>query len=73
VVTEHRYFEEMIVTRTILRPDEVSALTGVAEETLKYWRPRGKGPRWYKLGRRVVYDLAAVEEWLDEQRATGAA
>lgn len=55
--------------RTVLRPDEVHEHTGVSVETLKYWRTHGRGPRWYKLGRRVVYDLAAVDAWLDEQRA----
>jgi hypothetical protein len=45
-------------------------MTGVPEETLKYWRAHGRGPSWYKLGRGVVYDLAAVEAWLDEQRQT---
>ena len=58
--------------RTVLRPAEVSALTGVPAETLKYWRPRGKGPRWYRLeGARVVYDLADVETWLSQQRQQG--
>ena len=62
------------IQRTVLRPKEVSDLTGIVEETLKYWRPRGKGPRWYKLGRSVVYDLADVEAWIEQQRqATGSA
>jgi predicted DNA-binding transcriptional regulator AlpA len=60
------------MTRKILRPDEVHERTGVSVETLKYWRAQGRGPRWYKLGRRVVYNLADVDAWLDEQRgATG--
>lgn len=56
--------------RTILRPDEVSEMTGISVDTLKYWRARGRGegPRAYKIGRRVVYDLSAVNAWLDEQR-----
>lgn len=57
--------------RTILRLDEVSALTGTSEATLRYWRHCGNGPRSYKLGRRVVYDLADVQGWLDEQRRAG--
>jgi excisionase family DNA binding protein len=55
--------------RTILKPEEVSEYTGVSLETLKYWRMQGKGPAHFKLGRRVAYDLAAVDRWLDEQRA----
>lgn len=60
--------------RTILRPGEVAEMTGVPVETLKYWRTRGKGPRWYRLeGARVVYDLTDVEAWLDKQRQGGGA
>jgi DNA-binding transcriptional MerR regulator len=60
------------MTRTILRTQEVSDLTGVSVDTLRYWRYRGIGPRSYKVGRRVVYDLAEVNRWLDEQRGQGA-
>lgn len=57
--------------RTILRLNEVSDLTGAPEATLRYWRHLGTGPRSYKIGRRVVYDLADVQAWLDEQRRAG--
>jgi len=41
-------------------------------ETLRYWRWRGEGPPWFKLGRRVVYDRADLETWIDAQkRSTG--
>jgi predicted DNA-binding transcriptional regulator AlpA len=57
----------------IVRPEEVSERTTVPLETLKYWRKLGRGPRWYKLGGRVVYDDAEVERWISEQRElTGA-
>ena len=55
--------------RTILRPNEVAELTGLSIETLKYWRQVQRGPAWFRMGRRVCYDLAALEAWLDEQRA----
>lgn len=48
---------------------EVSAMTGVPIDTLRYWRHLGTGPRAYKVGRRVRYDRADVVAWLDEQRA----
>lgn len=59
--------------RTLLRPEDVHERTGVALNTLRYWRyltSAGKptGPASFKLGRRVVYDLADVERWLGEQR-----
>lgn len=48
---------------------EVAAMTGVPDATLRYWRHVGTGPRSYKIGRRVRYDLADVVAWLDEQRS----
>lgn len=60
------------MTRTILRLQEVSDRTGVPVETLRYWRKLGAGPRSYKLGKRVVYDVAEVDRWVDEQRGLGA-
>lgn len=35
--------------------------------TLAYWRHIGKGPKWGKIGRRVVYRRSDVEAWIDEQ------
>lgn len=57
--------------RTILTVQEVSAMTGVPVETLRYWRKLGVGgPRSWKLTpRRVAYDEDDVNEWLDAQRA----
>jgi predicted DNA-binding transcriptional regulator AlpA len=57
-----------LMAGSIVRPEEVSGLTTVPLETLKYWRKLGRGPRWYKLGGRVVYDLDEVERWIAEQR-----
>lgn len=37
------------------------------ENTLAFWRHCGKGPRWAKLGRRIVYRRSDVLAWLDEQ------
>lgn len=62
----------------LLGTRQVSELTGIPEETLRYWRFRGDtGPASFKLGpKRVVYDRAEVERWIESQRAastTGAA
>jgi predicted DNA-binding transcriptional regulator AlpA len=50
---------------------EVSDLTRLPQETLRYYRHLGdKGPRSFKLGgRRVVYDRADVLAWIEEQQA----
>lgn len=41
------------------------------EATLRWWRHQELGPRSYRLGaRRVFYDLADLEQWADDQKAT---
>ena len=32
--------------------------------TLRYWRQIGKGPRWVKPGRLVLYRRQDVDDWL---------
>lgn len=56
-----------------LTTDEVSERTGVPGATLRYFRYLGTGPRSYKLGRRIVYDLADVEAWVAAQKKATAA
>lgn len=45
----------------------VSALTGIAAETLRQWRREGRGPRCTKIGKRWAYRPADVELWIDQQ------
>lgn len=40
--------------------------------TLAYWRQRGEGPKWAKLGKRVAYRETDVQAWLDAQFAKTA-
>lgn len=56
--------------KDILSTEQLSARWGgeVMPETLVNWRGEGRGPKYVKLGgksnnRRVVYRLAAVEEY----------
>lgn len=37
---------------------------GVSESTLNTWRTRGKGPRYVRLGRKVLYRVAALNDYL---------
>lgn len=61
------------VTTRPLTTDEVSERTGVPGATLRYFRYLGTGPRSYKLGRRIVYDLADVEAWVAAQKKATSA
>jgi hypothetical protein len=49
----------------LLTPAQVSEMTTVPEETLRWLRHKGCGPRAYKLGRRTVYREEDVELWLE--------
>jgi excisionase family DNA binding protein len=55
--------------------DEYMTTAEVAEklrtptETVRYWRHVGKGPSWFKLGRRVLYTRTAVEAFVAEAQA----
>ncbi len=48
---------------------EVAELIRRPRETVRYWRHKDQGPRWFKLGRSVLYDRADVEAWIEAQRA----
>lgn len=41
--------------------------------TLAYWRHRGEGPQYAKVGKRVLYRRADIEAWLSEQFGTVSA
>ena len=41
--------------------------------TLTYWRAQGTGPTWYKLGRRVMYDRADLDRFVEESKRASTA
>ncbi len=43
-------------------------LIGMSKRTLEKWRSEGNGPPFLKLGRRVLYSVADLEEWLRSRR-----
>lgn len=49
--------------------NEVADLARTSPETVRYWRHVGKGPKSFKLGRRVLYDEADVLAWIEAQRS----
>lgn len=53
--------------KALLDPHEVADELRVPYSTLAYWRHIGKGPRWAKVGRRVVYRREDVVAWIGEQ------
>lgn len=55
-----------------LTPKEVSdRYKGrISVRTLANWRTSGDGPKYTKIGARVLYHLSAVEEW-EKKRTIG--
>jgi hypothetical protein len=66
-------------TITLDRPaavgmEEAARLLGVSTSTLRYWRwqtnsGNPSGPPSYRIGRKVLYDVPALQKWLDDVRA----
>lgn len=56
----------------VLLMEEVAELTRIPMDTLRFWRQAGRGPKSYKLGRRVVYDASDVQTWMEEQKTATA-
>jgi excisionase family DNA binding protein len=51
-----------------LTTQEVAAICRTSSETVRYWRHIGKGPRAFKLGRRVLYERGDVQAWIENER-----
>lgn len=47
-----------------LNAKQASQLLGLSPSTLAKWRLSGTGPRYSKLGRRVVYQRGEIESWM---------
>lgn len=50
---------------------EVATACRTSPETVRYWRHIRKGPRSFKLGRRVLYKRTDVDAWLEQCYAAG--
>jgi len=51
----------------LLTMPEVSARIRVPVATLRFWRLKGVGPSGFKVGRRVMYRVDVVDDWLAVQ------
>ena len=48
-----------------LTTQEAAAYLRLQPGTLEVWRCQGRGPKYQKLGRRVVYDLVALKSYAE--------
>lgn len=49
---------------------EAAEYLGVAESTLRTWRHTHTGPQSYRLGVKVLYDRADLDDWLAAEKAS---
>lgn len=54
----------------LLTEQEVMALAEINHQTLQMWRVRGRGPVAVKLGRRVLYRIQDVTDWINNSLLT---
>lgn len=52
---------------------EVAELVRAPLETVRYWRHIGKGPKSFKVGRRVLYAIEDVDAWIAQAKVNTAA
>ena len=50
----------------LLNQDETAEFLRVSVKTLAAWRCKGQGPKFAKLGRRVVYPFPALVEYVEK-------
>lgn len=53
---------------TYLTTTQLAERYSTSAGTLRYWRSCDRGPRSFRVGRSVLYDLDDVEAWEREQR-----
>jgi predicted DNA-binding transcriptional regulator AlpA len=59
---------EVRTVEHILNTAEVSGVTRAPVPTLRWWRHKGIGPRWFRVGpRKVFYKESDVLAWMEEQ------
>ena len=49
----------------LVRTEKAAEILGLKKSTLENWRWRNKGPRFRKLGSRVLYDVHDLQLFID--------
>lgn len=53
------------MTSELLTANQVAQLTSFPVGTLAYWRMKGEGPEYVKIGRWVRYRREDIDSWID--------
>jgi hypothetical protein len=50
---------------------ETAAILRIPVSTLRWWRQRGDGPHFFKLGRHLLTTIGDLRAWIEEQKHGG--
>ena len=56
---------ELCLTPVVLGEREAAEFVALSKHTLRAFRVKGGGPRFIKIGRRVVYKRRDLQEWIE--------
>lgn len=59
-----------IINREAITAREASVLMGMSEGTLANMRCRREGPRFYKMGGKIIYRISDIENFLFKNPVT---
>ena len=51
----------------------IASILRVPVNMLRWWRQRGDGPRFFKIGRRLVTTIGDLRSWIEEQKRGASA
>lgn len=50
--------------RELISAKQTARMLGVHPNTLCKWRIRGIGPRYMKIGQKIIYRVSDIDDWL---------
>ena len=53
-------------------PKHAARYVGVTQATLRFWRSRGEGPRYFRAGKLIRYRRVDLDSWIEERLSTPA-
>jgi prophage regulatory protein len=56
-----------VIEREFVDANELEQMTGICATTWRYWSHSHEGPPSLKIGRRRVWRLSTVRQWLAER------
>ncbi|MFJ1511368.1 helix-turn-helix transcriptional regulator [Cellulosimicrobium funkei] len=71
--TSVNQFDGTTTRRRLMTPEELAEYLGVSLHCVYAWSSRGGGPKVVRVGARLRYRPADVEQWLDRVTDCGTA